>query len=393
VPPPGEPRPWWWDAVFYQILVDRFRRPGGAAPLRDPALPVFCGGDLRGVCEALDELRALGVTALWLSPVQRTANYHGYGVTDHASVEPRFGGLEALRALIQAARPDLRILLDWVPNHVQRSHPFFREALARPSSPYRDWFLFDRHGTCRYFLDCADLPKLNLDHPEARRYMIQCALGWLDLGVDGFRLDHVLGPSLDFWRAFRTALDGLGRPVFLLGEAWFQGIRRQHLPTLGLPHKGRHLRDADAGLPVTDPVMLEYAESFDGLLDFGFCEILRQDVGRDGASAAQVQARLDAHYRRFPAGLCLPSFLDNHDMDRFLFVAGGDRARLERAAAIQFRQAHPPVIYYGTELGLGQARAMAGPDGDLLARPMMPWTGGDQGLRAFYAELIRARRA
>jgi glycosidase len=397
-PARGEPeaaRPWWRDAVFYQILVDRFRRPGAEPPLRDPALPVFCGGDLRGVAEALDYLRRLGVSALWLSPIQRTASYHGYHLTDFRRVEPRFGGLPALRALLRAARPDLRIVMDWVPNHVHRSHPFFREALARPSSRYRDWFCFGADGTWKSFLDFTDLPKLNLEHPEARRYVIDCALAWLDLGVSGFRLNHVLGPSLGFWRAFRDAVRAHGRSTFLVvGEALFLGVRREHLGTLHLPHKRRHLRDAERGLPVADPVMAEYAGVFDGLLDFGFCDILREEVAQAAAlpAAAAVQPRLDAHYRAFPAGLCLPSFLDNHDLDRFLFLAGGDKARLRRAAEIQFRQDQPPILYYGTELGLGQARAIAGPYGDLEARRMMPWAGGDPDLLRFYTELIQDRR-
>ena len=378
--------------MFYQILVDRFRTGGG--PGADPARPVFCGGDLRGVTASLDYLRRLGVTALWLSPIQRTATYHGYHITDYDRVEPRFGGMAALRALIRAAKPDLRIILDWVPNHVHRSHPMFQEALGSKTSRYRDWFCFDGQGRYLCFLDFAELPKLNLEHPEARRYMIDRALRWLDLGVDGFRLDHVLGPSLGFWRAFSAAVKRHQPSAYLVGEALFLGIRRDHLRTLGLPHKLRHLQAALRGESVADPVIREYAGVFDGLLDFGFYEILRQQVAEPlrPPSDADVQHLLDAHYRGLPAGLSLPSFLDNHDLDRFLFAARGDKARLMQAAELQFRQDQPPIVYYGTEAGLSQDRAIAGPDGDLEARRMMPWGHGDEELLRFYTELIRARK-
>ena len=390
----GQSRPWWQDAVFYQILVDRFRPGGDGAPGGDPALPVFCGGDLRGVTASLDYLRRLGVTALWLSPIQSTASYHGYHVTDYDRVEPRFGGMAALRELIRAAKPDLRIILDWVPNHVHRTHPKFQAALASKASRYRDWFCFDSRGRHLCFLDVAELPKLNLEHPEARRYMIDRALRWLELGVDGFRLDHVLGPSLGFWRAFRAAVKQRHPSAYLVGEALFLGIRRDHLGTLGLPRKLRHLQAALRGEPVADAVIGEYAGVFDGLLDFGFFEILRQQVALAPRRPpdAEVQRLLDAHYRGLPPGLSLPSFLDNHDLDRFLFAARGDRARLMQAAELQFRQDQPPIIYYGTEAGLTQDRPIAGQDGDLEARRMMPWGHGDAELLRFYTELIRRRK-
>ena len=73
---------WGREAVFYQILVDRFRRGASGGPTGDPARPEFCGGDLPGVIQSLDYLRRLGVTALWLSPINCTAAYHGYHVTN-----------------------------------------------------------------------------------------------------------------------------------------------------------------------------------------------------------------------------------------------------------------------------------------------------------------------
>jgi glycosidase len=388
-------RPWWQEAVFYQILVDRFCRAGGGGPLHDPSLPLFCGGNLQGVIERLDYLRRLGVSALWLSPIQCTADYHGYHITDYGRIEPRFGGMTAFRALLRASKPDIRLIMDWVPNHVHDSHPFFQEALHRKNSRYRGWFYFDRQGNYLRFLDVACLPKLNLDHPEARRFMIECALQWLDLGVDGFRLDHVLGPSLGFWRDFRDAVKRHKPSAYLVGEALFMGIRRKHLNTLRLPRKYLYFQQTRQGLSVADPVIKEYAGILDGLLDFKFQEILKNEVAHAERrpSIRRVQSLLDAHYEAFPATLSLPSFLDNHDMNRFLFEARGNKGRLKQAAEIQFRQEQPPIIYYGTEAGMSQTNAVEGMHGDLRARQLMPWENPDKELLRFYTELISQRKS
>ncbi len=386
--------PWWHEAVFYQVLVDRFRRFGAEEPLRDPSLPGFCGGNLRGVVERLDYLRSLGITALWLSPIQCTASYHGYHITDYQRVEKRFGGMASFRALLRAAKPDIRIVLDWVPNHLHRTHPFFQEALRSKRSRYRDWFYFDRHGDHLSFLDVSELPKLNLDHPDARRYMIDCAKSWLDLGVDGFRLDHVLGPSMEFWHTFRAEVKQHKPTTYLVGEALFMGIQRKDLRTLRMPRKRQCFEAAVRGHSVADRVQLEYAGVFDGLLDFGFQEILLTQVAhaRQKPGTAQLQARLDEHYRQFPPGLSLPSFLDNHDLNRFLFEAKGDRTRLMQAAEIQFQQAQPPIIYYGTEAGMTQDRASDALNGGLPARQWMTWTHPDPELLEFYTDLICERK-
>jgi len=391
---PEQSPDWWHEAVFYHVLVDRFRRGGGEPLLGDPTKPVFCGGNLAGVVESLEYLRDLGITALWLSPINGTAAYHGYHVTDYENVDERFGGMAALEALIQAAKPDVRIVLDWVPNHVHRTHPFFKQAAASEFSRYRDWFSFDAHGNYLCFLGHTELPKLDLDHPEAREYMITTALSWLELGVDGFRLDHVAGPSLGFWREFRDAVKRHSPSTFLLGEAWLTGVRYRDLKTLRIPRKQWHWLRSQLRILSCAGVMREYAHVLDGLLDFEFQRTAKAHVAHptEEPSLEKAQARLDAHYSKFPATCALPSFLDNHDMNRFLYEAKGNKERLRLGAELQFRQRHPPIIYYGTEVGLSQSNLIVGPHGDLAARQMMPWKNQDKELLEFFMDLIHRRR-
>jgi glycosidase len=224
--------------------------------------------------------------------------------------------------------------------------------------------------------------------------MIECSLRWLDFGIDGFRLDHAPGPSLGFWREFHAAVKRHNPAAFLVGEATFMGLKRNCLNTLQTPHKHRYFLDAQRGVPVADAIMREYAGVFDGLLDFQFQQTLKDNVAtaRTRPASRTVQRRLDAHYAAFPAGCTLPSFLDNHDMNRFLFEARNQKTRLKAAAEIQFRQKPPPIIYYGTEVGMSQTQDVAGPHGDLEARGLMPWQHQDLELLEFYTDLIRKRK-
>jgi glycosidase len=384
--PKNEACNWLSKTVTYHVLIDRFFHGGTRAlshriPPDDQ--PVFCGGNLQGVANKLDYLAHLGINAIWLSPFTQTAAYHGYHVTDFFRVETRFGGGSGLRALVRSARAHgIKLIMDFVPNHVHVTHPWFQHARADTHSPYRNWFYWRRNGDYLKFLDFGELPKLNLDHPDARKTIIQAAKFWLDQGLDGFRLDHALGPSLDFWHAFQQEVKRHRPDAALMAEVCFQGIPRRCLPSLSLPEKQFYFTAQQKGFDVLDATMKEYAEVFDGLLDFSFQKLVRTMVAHPHRSLATrwIQQALDDHYARFPDSCKLLTFLDNHDMNRFLFEAGGDKKRLHRALEIQFAQRHPPIIYYGTEKGMNQAGPVWGDHGDLQARRMMAWTHGDPDL-------------
>jgi hypothetical protein len=135
---------WVYDAIVYQIFVDRFAAAHDQPPLRAATdasdLTSFSGGTLRGITERLDYLVALGVNCLWLSPVMDSPTYHGYNPTSFADVSPRHGSNADLRELIaQAHARGMRVLLDFVANHTSNEHPAFGDARQRPDSPYAEW--------------------------------------------------------------------------------------------------------------------------------------------------------------------------------------------------------------------------------------------------------------
>jgi cyclomaltodextrinase len=362
------PPDWARRAVIYQIFVDRFYPGLGQGWRQTTDLRGFCGGTLWGVAEKLDYVAGLGVDCIWLTPIFVSSTHHGYDATDLTRVEPRLGGDEALRTVINEAHArGIHVLLDFVCNHVSHHHPFFVAASTDPASRYRDWFYFDDSEVgYRTFFGTPTMPKVNLGNPDARRWMIDTALTWVrDFDVDGYRLDHANGPGPDFWTDFWTACKAEKPDCFCFGEV------------------------VDA--PDTQRT---YAGRLDGVLDFHTGDALRRTYALGSWSEAELTRFLERHLAFFPDDFLLPTFIDNHDMDRFLQLAGGDKDALRRAATAQMQLPGPPIIYYGTEVGLTQTVSTTGGLGLHVNRVPMVWgTDQDQELLAFYRTLIRERRA
>jgi len=375
--------------VIYHILIDRF---AGFPSTQQWDQPRFLGGTIRGITDKLPYLVDLGVTTLWISPFYRTSAYHGYHITDFFQVEPRFGTVEDLTELIREShRNRLHIIADFVPNHCSREHPFFTEAQQDKTSRYKDWFYFT-HWPDDYlcFLSIKDIPKLNLDNPETRDHIVEAAKHWLHLGFDGFRLDHVIGPSQRFWSVFTTQIRQQHPDTVLLGEAWMMGIQRHELRTLHVRHK--HLKWL-AGA-ASEQLFKEYIGIFNGVLDFSIQDLLRRYITTQTMSEEKFRSSLAHHYQQFPEEYLLPTFLDNHDMDRFLFQCGNDKEKLKTAATIQFSLPQPAIIYYGTETGMTQTTShwSVPTNGDLQARAPMNWDTPDQDLYLFYKKLIQQKK-
>jgi cyclomaltodextrinase / maltogenic alpha-amylase / neopullulanase len=376
---------WAREAVVYQIFVDRFASgeientgygilDAGCGIQRlarrwlEPGeMNGFAGGNLRGVLERLDYIAGLGVTAIWLSPLFRTPSYHGYDTTDFYTVEPRFGTNEDLHSLVKAAHErNLRVILDFVANHTSTEFAPFVEAQRDGASPYRAWFDYDSaypHGY-RCFFDVATMPQLNTNHPEVRRYLIDAACHWLvEYEVDGFRLDYAAGPSHAFWSEFSAACRQVKPDCWLFGEVTLAG---------------------DA--------LRTYTGRLDGCLDFALCRLLRQLCAGPEPSITLTQfVNAVERSRLFFGDFLLPSFLDNHDMNRFLWVAGDDPQRLRLAAGLMFALGGPPILYYGTEVGLSQPRPK-GPWREEARHPMRWGEDQDPELFAFFKRWIAARR-
>ncbi len=368
----GPPLPdWVRDAVVYHIFLDRFHpgTPGGRWQ-HDGDPRGIHGGTLQGVRQTLPSLNDLGVTCLWLSPLSPSPSYHRYDVTDYYAVDPALGTKEDLRDLVdEAHQRGIRVILDFVPAHCSWGHPAFLQAQASAKAPTATWFTFtERPDRYRMFLGSVpSLPSIDAQDPGARAYLIGSAVHWLlACDVDGFRIDHAIGVGMDFHVALNAALRAAKPGSFTVGE-------------------------------VTDSpdCLLRYRNRLDAILDFPLARALRLTFARSEWSVANLCAFLDAYERYMDAGPGRLSFLDNHDMNRFLFMAGNQVERLKLAALCQFTLAPTPIVYFGTEVGLSQERDIdaIGFGGDAEARRDMLWDTAlwNEDLRALYRSLVTLR--
>ena len=373
IEPPRRPLPEWMNgAVIYHIFLDRFH-PGTPDGAFEQGLEPRArhGGTLEGVRQALPYLVDLGVTCLWFSPLGPSETYHRYDTMDFFGVDPELGTAEELRELIREAHDHgIRIWLDFVPSHSSWHHPAFLAAQQDRSSPTYSWYTFDDwpHNYRSFLQSSRHLPSFNTEDAGARRHLIDAAMYWLrEFDVDGYRIDHVIAAGMDFWVALRRATTAVKDDAVLVGEA-----------------------------TDTPDCLRRYSGRLHGILDFPLARALRLTFGVGEWTLDQLDSFLTAYELYMADGPGTVSFLDNHDMDRFLWVAGNDVERLKIAAICQFTLSATPVLYYGTEIGLtqNQGAAQLGFGGDVEARGDMPWdqSAWNHGLHSFYQSLIGLRR-
>ncbi len=364
-PPPA----WTKDAVIYQIFADRFFNTTNDFPRTENKPSLKCNGTLRGIIAKLDYISELGVNCLWFTPVFSSPSYHGYDATSFFEINPRLGTKDDFKELIEKSHArGIRILMDFVPNHWSNQHPNFLEAQREQNSPYVKWYTFE-HWPDKYktFFGVRTLPQINLRYAPAREHVLDAAKYWLDFGVDGYRVDYCIGPTPDFYADFRRATRTSKPDSWTFGEA-------------------------------VDPPdsQLAFEGGMDGTLDFMLLEGLRATFAFGKWSAKKFAEFLDRHEAYFPESFSRPSFLDNHDMNRFLWVAHNDIIKLKLAAMCQFTLAGAPVIYYGTEVGLSQPADVMQHGRAIHEETRMPMLWGDdqnKDLLEFYRSLIQIRKS
>ena len=363
-PPPA----WTQNAIIYQIFADRFFNTTNDFPRIEAKPSLKCNGTLRGIISKLDYIAKLGANCLWFTPVFPSPSYHGYDATSFFDINPRLGTKEDFQGLVEQAHArGLRILMDFVPNHWSDQHPNFIEATQNQNSPYVKWYTFE-HWPDQYktFFGVKTLPQINLRFPPAREHVLEAAKYWLDFGVDGFRVDYCIGPSPDFYGDFRRVTRTAKPDSWTFGEA------------VGPPDS-----------------QLAFEGGMDGTLDFMLLEGFRKTFAFGKWTADQFAEFLDRHETYFPDTFSRPSFLDNHDMNRFLWVAHNDIRKLKLAALCQFTLSGAPVIYYGTEVGLSQPNDVMQNGRAIHEEARLPMLWGDdqnKELFDFYRMLCNVRK-
>jgi maltose alpha-D-glucosyltransferase/alpha-amylase len=199
--------PWYLNAIFYEIYLRSFKDGNGDGI-----------GDLAGLTQKLDYLQELGVDCLWLCPIYPSPlKDNGYDISDFYTIDPVYGSLDEFKDLVQEVQKrGMRLIMDLVVNHTSDEHPWFQTARSNPDSPYRDYYLWsdtdELYSDARIiFLDTeksnwtwdqeagqyywhrfySSQPDLNYTNPAVRSEMLNIVRFWLDMGIDGFRVDAV----------------------------------------------------------------------------------------------------------------------------------------------------------------------------------------------------------
>ena len=208
------------------------------------------------------------------------------------------------------------------------------------------------------------MPEINLEHGDACEWMIENGeFNLRRFGVDGYRLDVAAGPGQNFWSQFRPRMRAINPECVLLGE-----------------------------IIDTPATLRSYTGRLDGCLDFSLTEALRNTYGWGSWDEEKLRAFITSHDRYFADDFLRPSFIDNHDMDRFSLIVNNDSGAMKRGATAPLSLPNPPIILYGTEVGLRQRQSARGRTLDVIREPM-PWgERQDRDLLAFYKAAIQARK-
>jgi len=398
---------WAKEAIIYQVHVRAFFDSNGDGI-----------GDFQGLAQRLDYVQEIGVNAIWLMPFfPSPLRDDGYDISDYKSVHPIYGTLDDFKTFLSGAHDrGIRVIIEMVANHTSDQHPWFVESRASQNNPKRDWYVWSDtdtryRGTRIIFLDTemsnwawdpisksyywhrffSHQPDLNYDEPAVRHEMWNVMKFWLELGVDGFRLDAVpylieregtscenLPETHDVIRELRKKVDDQFPGAILLAEAnqWPADLRPYfgngdefhmafHFPLMPRMFMGLRLEDRK---PITE--ILQQTPEIPASCQW--CLFLRNhdeltlemvtDIERDymyDIYASDKTMRLNLGIRRRLAPL-----LDN------------DRRRIELMNGMLMSLPGTPIIYYGDEIGMGDNIYLGDRNG---VRTPMQWSGSWNG--------------
>jgi trehalose synthase len=401
---------WWKNAVIYCLDVETF--------LDWDADGI---GDLKGLTERIDYLAGIGISCLWLMPFQPSPNRDdGYDITDYYSVDPRLGSLGEFVAMIRTAKDrGMRVIIDLVVNHTSDRHPWFRAARSSPSSEFRDFYVWqdeipaepknevvfpdaedsiwtwdDKAG--QYYLHhfYSHQPDLNISNPKVREEIAKIAGFWLELGVDGFRVDAV---------PFLLETGGIAGDVTLDPHETLRDLRsfmaRRRGDSMLLGEVNLEPKDLRTFFGGQDGDEVQLLFNFP-LMQAIYLSLARGDARPLAAALRRtIRASDDQQYANFLRNhdeLTLDKLSDAERQEVFeafgpeeemqLFGRGlrrrlpamldGDEQRLRMAYSLLFSLPGTPVLFYGEEIGMAENLAI---EGRMSVRSPMQWNDEKNG--------------
>lgn len=345
--------------VIYQIVTDRFfdgnpsNNPTGSI-FDKSNLQKYHGGDWAGITQKLNEgyFTGMGVTALWISspvenistidPSNNCASYHGYWAKDFFKTNPYFGSVNDFQTMISTAHAlGIKIVIDFAPNHTSTAEygtmTFPEDGALYKNGTYLGGFKNDTLGLFNHesWTDFATLENgiyhsmygladLNHQNPTVDTYMKEAIQKWLNLGVDGIRVDAVKHMAAGWQKNWLSSIYSY-KPVFVFGE-WFNG-----------------------GV-AADSDMTKFAnDSGMSLLDFRFANAVRNTLGSSSSTMKDLYNVISATASDYEEVNDQVTFIDNHDMSRFMTLASNNQRAVDNAYVLLLTSRGVPTIYYGSE--------------------------------------------
>jgi alpha-glucosidase len=374
--------PWWQEAVFYQIYPRSFADGDGDGI-----------GDLPGIIAKLDYLQELGIDAIWLSPQYPSPLFDcGYDISDYTGVAPEYGTLDDFERFLSAAhRRGIRVILDLVLNHTSDQHPWFIASRSSRDNPKRDWYIWrdgrgngppnnwaamfggpaweydPATGQYYYHFFFKQQPDLNWRNPEVKQAMRDAVRFWLDLGVDGYRLDAIPtifeDPALPDHDSDLSLLE-LRRPSLTPRSPEEQALLEERRRALfqyqwGLPEVHELMRELRALVDEYDDRVLvgetdDVAYYGDGQnelqLVFNFSLMRTERL-----TPAWVRANQRERFATMPPQAWPCNTLGNHDSSRVYSHYGdgeNDAALARISVALMLTLRGTPFLYNGEEIGM-----------------------------------------
>jgi maltose alpha-D-glucosyltransferase/alpha-amylase len=389
---------WYKDAVFYQLHVKSFADSNGDGI-----------GDFVGLTSRLDHLAALGVDCLWIQPMYPSPfRDDGYDISDYTSIHPSYGTLAEFEAFLdQAHSRGLRVIIELVLNHTSDQHAWFTEARSSVDNPRRDWYVWsdtdDRYRGVRIiFLDTelsnwawdpvskayywhrffSHQPDLNYDNPAVRDAIWSVMKFWLDVGVDGFRVDAVpylieregtscenLPETHAVLKELRARLDAHFTGKVLLAEAnmWPEDVRDEfhmsfHFPIMPRMFMALRLEDRKPLIEI-----IERTPNIPDSCQWGIFLRNHDELTLEMVTDAERAYMWDEYAKDPRARINLGI------RRRLAPLMEGDRRRIELMSGLLMSLPGSPIMYYGDEIGMGDNVYLGDRNG---VRTPMQWNGG-----------------
>lgn len=374
---------WWHKARIYQIIIDRFDGGWQEPPvLSGIDKDEYAGGTLKGIIERLDYIKDHGYNTILLSPIFESNAYHGYHTINYEKVDSHFGSWDDFLNLINAAhKREIKIICDFVPNHCHENNLLFQDAISNKDSKYRKWFYFKGTASSDYvsFLNYPNLPKFNLCNEDAADYMINVATMLVYFGVDGLRIDHIIGLPFEFVKKLYSTIKSINSEVFIFGEATAMGISEfSQIQFI----TDEHRKKANNKNLSRDELQMQYSGIVDGVLDFEFQEMIVEELAKGNHLMGNLEltCRIRKHFESYSSCFLPVLFLDNHDLDRIMFHCRDNKELVKEAVHYIWNLPHPLTIYYGTEQYMTNKPSIinAEPYADLRVRNCMDWSDGHE---------------